>query len=57
MSWARVPNKPTVSVDVKQHFNINRSSRAQKMKYLQVVVAGGWGGWVVGGGRGVGGGG
>ena len=22
-SWAPVPNKPTVSVDVKQHFNIN----------------------------------
>ena len=23
-SWAPVPNKPTVSVDVKQHFNINQ---------------------------------
>ena len=30
-SWAPVPNKPTVSVDVKQHFNDNTVFRAQEL--------------------------
>ena len=27
MSWAPVPNKPTVSVDVEQHFNFNSNNQ------------------------------
>ena len=30
-SWAPVPNKPTVSVHVKQHFKNNAAIRAQEL--------------------------
>ena len=33
-SWAHIPNKPTVSVDVKQHFNDNN-----RFSYTFPIVA------------------
>ena len=37
-SWAPVPNKPTVSVDVKQHFNDEPSKVPGKIKWREVEL-------------------
>jgi len=34
MSWAPVPNKPTVSVDVKQHFNQVKDSSSENEDFI-----------------------
>ena len=37
-SWAPIPNKPTVSVDVKQHFNNEHSKVPGKIKRREVEL-------------------
>ena len=37
-SWAPVPNKPTVSVNVKQHFNNNNNNNRLIILFLQVLI-------------------
>ena len=38
-SWAPVPYKPTVSVDVKQHFNNNYTTGTELRNCVKVEVA------------------
>ena len=38
-SWAPVPNKPTVSVDVKQHFNNNNNTSIPHSSVISLMVS------------------